>query len=159
MTTSLVLYELLPQNLEEMIQSAKKRGPKRDAGLDLATTTAIALDVARGLHYLHHCGVSHGCLSSRKVMVTSSGRAKLLYTPGQGVAGEQLGPAGDLYHLGLVLYEMAVGRKPDPNEVEVAYKEVPEPRLREVVRRCLDAAADARPTTDEFVDMLKLLRN
>jgi len=157
-----VLYELLPQNLDEFIQISKKRaGPRGEPGLPMASVTGMGLDVARALHYLHHCGVSHGTLSTKKVMVTASGRGKLVYSPGQDpiAPAEQLGPAGDLYYMGLMLCEMATGRKPDPNEIELAYKEVADPRLREVVRRCLEERPEERPNTDELVGMLKMLRN
>jgi len=149
-----LLYELLPQNLEETIRIHRK-----DGEMALNTITCIALDIARGLHYLHHCGVAHGNLNSRKVMITSSNRAKLLYTPGQGSRGGGLGPDGDLYEFGLLLCEMATGQVPDPNDLELCYQDLTSPRLREVIRRCLDATVEERPTTDELISMLKLLRN
>ena len=154
-----LLYELLPQNLAEVIQLHKRKS-RGLSGLAIERVIGIGLDVARGLHYLHHCGVTHGALTTRKVMMTAGERAKLIYSPGQNIgATKQIGPMEDVYCLGLLLCEMATGRAPNPNNLEEAYVEVPEARLREIVRRCLETSADERPNTDELIGMLKLLRS
>jgi len=123
------------------------------SGIDLIIS--MALDVSRALHYLHSCGLVHGSLSSKKVMVCNNHRAKLLYTPVESAKPRESPPSeGDVFHMGLIMCEMALGKTPHPSEVELCSRDITWPRLREIIRRCVDSCTDARLTTDELCQQL-----
>lgn len=120
----------------ELVEGWSLDDSDRVATLPLSRRVEIARDIARALAYLHTCGVIHRDVKPGNIMVDSRGQARLLDfgiaqfssdprrralqagTPHfmapevidpQGGYGP-IGPATDIYALGAVLYQLAVGR-------------------------------------------------
>jgi tetratricopeptide (TPR) repeat protein len=128
----------------------------------------IALQCARGLSALHDAGVVHRDLKPENVLLTDDRRVRImdlgvakaatasraLTTEGQFVgsvryaspeqaAGGDVGPAADLYSLGVVLYELATGRTPFDADDPVAL-------LRAHAEKTPVPAAERNPALSEF---------
>ena len=94
------------------------------------------------------------------MQVSTSHRAKVLYMPME--AAPRLPSVtpegGDVLQIGKIICEMAIGRSIGADEVTKCANDIKWPRVREIVRRCVNGG-DEMPTTEELVGMLKLLRN
>ncbi len=155
----------------------------------------IAASVTRALDHAHRAGIVHRDLKPENFMLTSSGDVKLSdfgLATRIAVSGEEAGiivgtvaylspeaalgraptPRSDLYSLGAVLYEMAVGRPPfTGDDVQVLYSHIRDPvappsslnseiprALESLILRLMAKDPDARPATaavllDEFAQM------
>ena len=156
----------------------------KDRGLPIADVLRIGVQICGALEYAHSLGVVHGDLTPASVMIAADGSVKLSdfglglplaislsHLAGEGitvdtgayVAPEQISggspePRGDLYSLGLMLYEMIAGSPPfvrgeDPIADRLARKP---PRLERadapgallnLVRRLLQKRPDRRPAS------------
>ena len=129
---------------------------RRDGSLTVEQVTRVALDVAGALGFAHDGGVVHRDVKPGNVLVTLKGEMKVAdfgiatalsanadanltqtgavmgtatyFSPEQ-AQGHKVDHRSDLYSLGVLLYEMLVGRPPFTGEtpVSIAYKHVQEP--------------------------------
>ncbi|MCH9805923.1 Stk1 family PASTA domain-containing Ser/Thr kinase [bacterium] len=129
---------------------------RRDGSLTVEQVTRVALDVAGALGFAHEGGVVHRDVKPGNVLVSPKGEMKVAdfgiataltanadasltqtgavmgtatyFSPEQ-AQGHKVDHRSDLYSLGVLLYEMLVGRPPFTGEtpVSIAYKHVQEP--------------------------------
>jgi tetratricopeptide (TPR) repeat protein len=130
-------------SLKERLQAGKL--PWREA-------VRIAIQVAQALGHAHEHGIIHRDIKPGNVLFDEQGEARLsdfglahvddamsmtrtgavmgtvLYMPPEQATGQPVGPPGDLYALGAVLYEMVTGQTPfsGPSAVSVLYKHINE---------------------------------
>ncbi len=131
--------------LKERIKGEGSLAPRE--AVEMASRVADALAVA------HDRGIIHRDIKPQNVLLTASGEAKvsdfgiaraassetmtqtnsvlgtLAYMSPEQVRGERVGPASDLYSLGVVLYEMLTGELPYQGEdpIATAMKRLDEP--------------------------------
>ncbi len=171
----------------------------RKERLPVEEAVRYAEQIATALARAHDTGIVHRDVKPANVMVTKNGDVKLLdfglamaaadtrlTKPGQqlGTAaymspeqaeGEQVGPATDLWALGIVLYKMLTGTRPfqgvrntailrailhdDPTPLHEQRDDVP-PVLIRIVDRCLQKNPDDRYSSAEvLLEDLRILRS
>jgi serine/threonine-protein kinase len=128
--TIYIAMEFLEGNpLNKVIQSKK---------LDITSIVEIGRQVAAALDYAHQKGIVHRDIKPSNLMVTDTNQVKLTdfgiahfedasitlqtctgdilgtpaYMPPEQVAGQDVDGRSDLYSLGVILYELIVGRRP-----------------------------------------------
>jgi tetratricopeptide (TPR) repeat protein len=156
-----------------------------------ALVRELGRQAAAGLAAIHECGVIHRDLKPANMLVTPEDRVRimdlgvaklvaasidltrdgffsgsLLYAAPEALQGESVGPAADLYSLGVVLYELATGVNPFWSEqiarvVAAHIHDVPEPPharhpevspfLSELVTTLLEKSPDDRFPSAEAV--------
>ncbi len=159
----------------------------------------VALQVAEALKSAHARGVVHRDIKPRNILLADSGHVMVAdfgiaraadattishtgdilgsakYMSPEQAAGEQVGPASDLYSLGVVLYEMLTGRVPfeveTPADVPIRHAlapprrpkevnpEVPEDLDRITMRLLATNPEDRYGSADEVVQELRRVRD
>jgi predicted Ser/Thr protein kinase len=159
---------------------------REDGPLDPERAARIAADTARALEHAHAAGMIHRDIKPANIMVSPGDRVKVTdfgiaravgastltatgsvmgtaqYISPEQASGETIGPAGDIYSLGIVLFEMLTGSVPFTGDsaLGVAMKHVsdrvPPPSTRKAhVPATLDsivARATEREPRDRYPD-------
>src|SRR5215203_7476878 len=148
----LVLELLEGQTLAERLRNGGALPPPEAA--------RIAAAVADGLDAAHRVGIIHRDIKPSNIMLTAGGGVKVMdfgiaaaweahsttgqqllataaYAPPERIRGGRASPAGDIYSLGVVLYEMLTGRPPfiadSPEQLLRAHLEAEPRSVRELV--------------------------
>ena len=105
--------------VHEFIQGHTLKNVIADRPLNARRAVDLANQIAEGLADAHAADLVHGHLTADSIVVTSRGNAKIM---GLGVAGwsptstpidsDATGPSADLAAVGLLLFEMLIGRRP-----------------------------------------------
>ena len=173
----ILLTELMTTSLGGLMH----RGP-----LSKAHITTISLDVARALNYLHlmqprpmiHRDISSGNVlldpiaeNCWKAKVSDYGSVNLLqhlttvypgnpfYVAPESKDPDLQTPKMDIYSFGILLAEMLTDELPEKEERQrqILKISIEHPDLSELVRRCLSAERDLRPSACEIITQLNEL--
>lgn len=163
----------------------------RDGQLALGDVVALGAALADALTYVHRHGVVHRDIKPGNVLLDDDGRPHLSdfgiavladatnitatgmvigtasYLSPEQVRGQQVGPASDVYALGLVLLECITGRREFPgNALEAAVArlhrapeippDLPHPLGALLAAMTRDEPAD-RPTTEQIVGEMRVM--
>ena len=184
-----IVYEYVEgESLKELVDRLGAFAPEQ--------AVSVGLHVARALAHAHEQGLVHRDVKPQNVLLSEDGRARVTdfgiaraqeapdrtesgtilgtgsYVAPEQAQGERVGPAADVYSLGVVLYELLAGEPPfrGSSFVETAVRHVHEqpPDLRErrpdvppplagLVARCLAKDPAARPTAAQVAAELEAL--
>jgi hypothetical protein len=154
--------------MEHLPGHSLKQRIEREGPLAVGEAVRLAVEIANGLAFAHSRGIVHADLKPSNVLLDDEGHAKIgdfgiartpqedastpqlfataMYVAPERVEGKPLTAASDIYGLGLVLYEMLIGRPPftsaNPSVLlrdHVVRQPVPPSHLRQSLPRELDS--------------------
>ncbi|MGB8346729.1 MAG: protein kinase, partial [Ktedonobacteraceae bacterium] len=177
----------------------------REGTLPLASAACYLEQLAAALHYAHTRGIIHGDVTPSNILLDTDRRVllgdfaltsitmekptsqmrllrsgialgSLAYQAPEQIMGESVGPAADIYALGVILFQMLTGQTPfhDPSPISLAAQQVqanaPAPRalrpeipdaaeqviLRALAKGYTDRYASAQEMSDAFLAALGL---
>lgn len=139
----------------------------------------VALDIARGLCYLHARSVAHLDLKSPNILLAADGTAKIgdmglsrvlskgilsqvtdvgtfSWAAPELILNEAITPAADVYSFGIVMWEIITGRVPQRGYVaQTKLEGLCPPAIEALVTRCLSVLPQKRPTAKECFDAIQ----
>ena len=164
-----ILTELMPTSLRREVEMEY---------LPPSQTTAIGLDVARALNYLHQMQpqpLIHRDISSANILleplsnirwrakVSDYGTVNLLqqlqtvgpgspcYAAPEAEYASQQSPKMDIFSFGALLVEMLTGELPVPDHRPRLLRAIRHQRLLALIRRCLSENREARPSASDII--------
>jgi serine/threonine protein kinase len=138
----------------------------------------VALDIVRGLCFLHSCKVIHRDMKSKNVLLSKQGPAKICdvgmavihtasvsmnagfngtfaWAAPELLLGQRCDSKVDIFSMGVILWEIATGKMPQRGAV---FPPEPGPRcpkqLAAIMARCLHVEPSKRPTARQLFDLL-----
>lgn len=164
-------------------------------GISVENALAIAIQICRGLRKAHQAGIIHRDIKPANVMIDKEGWVKILdfglakltentritkygvrmgtapYSSPEQFRGEELGPASDIFSLGVLFYQLLTGRHPFEGNTEdevlysilhrtqkplSKYKPDISPGLQKIVDKALKKDPKSRyQSVDEILSDLK----
>lgn len=175
----------LPYLAVEHLRAVSVHVLLRDGPLTPAQASIVGLDVARALQALHEAGWVHGDVGPNNVLVDDEGHAHLIdlglaavvgtrttelagtagYVAPEVVRGAEVHPAMDVYGLGAVIAECALGEPlfPELELYEAASRaseptrlDRVDPAIAALVAPCLERDASKRPSAASLAEGLAL---
>lgn len=140
----------------------------------------VALDVARGLHFLHSRNIVHNDLKSANILLSKDGTAKIAdvglarvlrhgyvcsssggvvgtfaWAAPEVLLGRPVSPKADVYSYGVVLWELATNERPERGMLRPPRipQECPE-EVGKLIDACLSEEPRARPSMLEVIEVL-----
>ncbi|KAL4437438.1 hypothetical protein ABPG75_004577 [Micractinium tetrahymenae] len=136
----------------------------------------IALDVARGLVFLHSRRIAHFDVKSPNVLLARDGTAKiadvgmakvlnrdyvtgvvstLAWSAPEMLWGAKCTEKADIYSFGIVLWEICSGEAPERGRLrDLSVPEECPAEVRQIILECLEARPSLRPTALQLVERL-----
>lgn len=170
----------------------------KEKQINLNTALAIMVQMAAALAAIHKRGIIHRDLKPDNIMVTRAGDhsplikildfglartqnltrltstdviiGTIFYVAPEQLAHSTISPAGDIYSLGVICYQVLTGEKPfygdtvfsiarqilkkEPFPIEILRPDVP-PELSKLVKKMMNKTPEKRPSAIEVLDQLK----
>ena len=168
----IILTELMATSLRNVLERGRISQPQ---------ITSISRHVALALNYMHQIRpdpILHRDVSSANVLlnhgpndawiaklsdygsanftrqVRTAGPGNPSYAAPEASNPSQQSPKMDVYSFGVMLIEMATGRFPNRDRLAAQIRGIAEPRLAQLVRRCIDDSPTRRPTVSILIPEL-----
>ncbi len=191
-----IVLEYLPGGT---LKSKLSASSSTDKGLPLRQIVDYALQIAEGLAHAHKRGIVHRDIKTDNIMLTEEQHLKITdfglammggsaqltrasttvgtaaYMSPEQIRGEDVDHRSDLFSFGIVLYEIATGRRPfrgeheaaihysivqeDPHPITSLRSDLP-PELVRLIERCLVKNREERfQTADEIMQELGIIQH